>query len=105
MPWFFWPLLTAWGVYLVFVVLYATRSPWRQTPIGRSWLLSKTVIVALLTNAIVSVAVGHYPGRFVVWGVLFSVLTVAGAWQVRVLVKLQNRPPCDHPLRRSTDHP
>lgn len=63
--------------YTLFVILYATRSPWYRSVLGRSLLLSKAVIAALAWNAVLAFAFGDYPGRdavrvFVVGGALLA---------------------------------
>jgi hypothetical protein len=45
------------------VLLYASRSPWYRWPVGRSLMLSKVVIVAVLLNGIVGPDLAALPRR------------------------------------------
>jgi hypothetical protein len=76
--------------YTAFVVLYATRSPWWETGMGRSLLLSKTVIAALSWNAVLALWLGEYPGRDIVRGLIVGAAIVAGWSQLYLLVREQH---------------
>lgn len=88
----FWLYLAAWIPYAGFVVLYATRSPWYRTGLGRSLLLSKTVVAVLLTHALLIVIFGRrYPGVEYVHGFLVGGVIVAGWYQLAYLTRLQRQ--------------
>lgn len=90
--WAFWLYLSAWVPYTLFVALYAFRSPWYRSALGRSLLLSKTVIAVLLTHALLIVVLGaDYPGREYVRGFLVGGVIVAGWVQLLTLVRLQRQ--------------
>lgn len=92
--------------YALFVLFYALRSPWYGSPIGRSLMLSKAVIVALLSHVLVVLKVGDYPGRLTVWAVLLVLAAVAGGTQLAILLKEQRRVSRGGtPQRRATDNP
>lgn len=90
MPTAIWYLLVA-VPYTLFVVLYATRSPWYQTALGRSLLLSKTVIATLSIHAVLALWLGPYPGQFILRVFIVGAAIVAGWWQLTLLVLEQNK--------------
>lgn len=77
--------------YSLFVILYATRSPWYRTGLGRSLLLSKMVIAVLALNAVLALAFGDYPGREAVRVFVVGGAIVAGWSQLVLLIKEQRR--------------
>lgn len=77
--------------YTAFVVLYSTRSPWYATGLGRSLLLSKTVIAALAINAVLSLWLGEYPGKEIVRVFIVGGAIVAGWSQLILLIIEQHR--------------
>jgi hypothetical protein len=76
--------------YTAFLILYAVVSR-PKTAIGRSLLLSKAVIVALAWNAVLSLALGDYPGRDLVRVFAVGGAIVAGWWQLTLLLIEQRR--------------
>lgn len=76
--------------YSLFVILYATRSPWYRTGIGRSLLLSKAVIAVLSVNAVLGLAFGPYPGQGVVRAFVVGGAIIAG-WSQLTLLILEQR--------------
>lgn len=102
MPLLFWMCLAAFLPYLLFVIAYMTRSPWYASPVGRSLMLSKVVIVALLGHPLALFLCGPYQGAEGVWVVLFGLTCVAGTTQLLTLLRLQ-RNTDGAPRRRSTD--
>jgi hypothetical protein len=76
--------------YTAFVILYAFRSPWWETGMGRSLLLSKTVIAALSWNAVLALWLGEYPGRGAVRVFVVGGAIVAGWSQLYLLLKEQH---------------
>jgi hypothetical protein len=104
-PWWVWtPCIAALSFYALFVLSYATRSPWYSSTVGRSLMLSKTSIVLLLSHLLIAL-VRPYEARFITWSVLFTLLATAGAWQLAMLLRLQNQiSNGDVPNRRLTDH-
>lgn len=85
----FWLYLLVAIPYTAFVLLYATRSKWWVSPLGRSLLLSKSVIALLASNAVLGLALGNYPGRDVVRGVIVGSAIVAGWYQLSALIRIQ----------------
>lgn len=105
--WQFWLLLVTLLPWLVFVVLYAARSPWYRWSVGRALMLSKVVIVAVIVNGIVGrIWSHHHHGRSVVYAVLIGGSFVAGCYQLLVLLREQRRARADGdmPRRRVSDH-
>lgn len=106
--WQFWLLVLTLVPWLLFVVLYAIRSPWYRTPVGRALMLSKVVIVAVLLNGIVGrVWPHHHEVRAAVYAVLIGGSFLAGCYQLLNLLHEQRRDRADagSPRRRATDHP
>lgn len=102
----FWLYLAVGIPYTLFVILYATRSPWYRTGMGRSLLLSKSVIAALVWNALLGMLFGEFPGRPALRVFIIGGAIVAGWTQLFLLLKEQRaarRCPRDHPRRRATD--
>lgn len=89
--------------YTLFVVLYATRSPWYRSAMGRSLLLSKSVIAALAWNAVLALWLGDYTGRGVIRVFIVGGAIVAGWAQLILLVIEQRKPDDGQPRRRATD--
>ena len=89
--WEFWLYLAAWAPYTAFVLLYGFRSPWYRSALGRSLLLSKTVIAVLLTHVLLLVIFGDYPGRGAVRAFMVGAVIVAGWYQLTTLVRLQRQ--------------
>lgn len=77
--------------YSLFVILYATRSPWYRTAMGRSLLLSKAVIAALSVHAVLSLWFGDYPGRDMVRVFVVGGAITAGWTQLTLLIIEQRR--------------
>jgi hypothetical protein len=106
--WQFWLLALTLCPWLAFVSLYAARSPWWRWPIGRSLMLSKIVIVAVLINGIVGrIWPSYHHLRSVVYVVLIGGSFLAGCYQLLNLRReqRQDRDAPDTPRRRATDHP
>ena len=102
--WAFALCIVALAPYALFVFFYALRSPWWASPVGRSLMLSKTVIVLLLSHVLVVLAAGDYTYRVQVWAVLFVMVTIAGITQFVLLLRLQRRlSNGENPRRRATD--
>lgn len=93
--------------YTLFVLLYASRSQWYATPLGRSLLLSKTVLALLSWNAVFSLAFGGYPGQGLVRVLIVGGAIIAGWSQLILLIAEQSKQPRadDLPRRRATDRP
>jgi hypothetical protein len=91
MNWAVWMYLAVAVPYTLFVVLYATRSRWWVSNIGRSLLLSKGVIALLSIHVVVSLAFPSYPGQEAVRLLVVGGAIVAGWWQLALLVKEQQR--------------
>lgn len=87
--WEFWLYLAAWVPYTAFVLLYAFRSPWYVEPIGRSLLLSKGVIAALLSHLLALYIWPDYYGHDVVRVVIVGGAICAGWYQAITLFRLQ----------------
>lgn len=87
----FWLYVLVAVPYTLFVVLYATRSPWYRTAIGRSLLLSKIVIATLSIHAVLSVIFGDYPLKEAVRMFVVGAAIVAGWSQLILLVIEQYR--------------
>ncbi len=87
------PLLTGAAAALawVFVLLYATRSPWRRTVVGRSLMYVWLALTAILTLVFFSYWLGAYPGRDYVRALVYSTLLPAFASFVLVLVQQQSK--------------
>lgn len=75
-------LLVALPPYVLYLVLYLTRSPWRKRPTGKFLLLLFAVIVGLLSQNNLSVWVGAgYFGREHVRIVMYGLVAYGGyAW-------------------------
>lgn len=102
--WAFALCIVALAPYALFVAFYALRSPWWSSPVGRSLMLSKFVIVLLLSHVLVVLAAGDYTYRIAVWAVLFVMVAIAGATQFVLLLRLQRRiSNGDNPRRRASD--
>lgn len=84
----FWLYLSVAIPYSLFVILYATRSPWYKTGMGRSLLLSKTVIAVLSIHAVLSLLFPHYPGQDSVRGFVVGGAIIAG-WSQLVLLFIE----------------
>jgi hypothetical protein len=75
--------------YGLFVLLYAFRSPWYRSWLGRSLLLSKLVIALLALNAVLVLAFEDYPGRDFVRAFVVGGAIVAGWSQLFLLIREQ----------------
>lgn len=85
---------------VLFIFLYGTRSPWRLTPLGRSLMLQKLLLVLLVGFSLFSTIVHDYPGY--VWIRILIYLAVAAAlWtDVYLLRQVQKRYPFTRPQRK-----
>lgn len=92
MPVEFWLYLLVAIPYSLFVVLYSTRSPWYATAMGRSLLLSKTVIALLSIHVCLILAFGDYPGSAVVRALVVGGAILAGWTQLFLLIREQRAP-------------
>ncbi len=75
---------------LAFVVLYAFRSPWRSTPMGRHLMMFMTVTTAGLF-ALLGLGL-KIPIPLWVWAIGFFLFDVAAARQVWLLWQAQKDP-------------
>lgn len=91
MPAPFWLYLAVALPYSLFVILYMARSKWYATAMGRSLLLSKSVIAALAVNACLAFAWPDYPGQDVVRVFIVGGALVAGWSQLTLLILEQRR--------------
>lgn len=74
-------LLLALPPYLIWLVLYLTRSPWRRRPTGKFLVLVFGAILALLTQNSASVWLVDYTGRQPIRVALYAMVAVDGyAW-------------------------
>jgi len=78
---------------MVFVVLYATRSRWHATPVGRATLGFMAVVAAILVTAILFSTVWDSSGfdhaRTLVRAVLYAALFGGIVWYTVILVRAQ----------------
>jgi hypothetical protein len=104
--WPFWLYLAAWLPYTLLIITYGFGSPWYSSAIGRSLMLTKVVIVLVLTNILTTYLVGDVPPAMPFGSVTLLVVAVIAGWYqfVTILgVQRQGRQVPDHPLRRATD--
>lgn len=103
----FWIYLIVWLPFALFVVLYATRSPWQSTPVGRAVMSLAVSITAVLTFVLIVIVFPIPDGaKQVLRAVVLGGVAIAGWLMVRQLLTQQNagrRQVDGHPLRRSTD--
>lgn len=102
----FWLYFVAWLAFLSLASIYGFGSPWYGSPVGRSLLLMKVAILAVLTHVLLLFVFGDYPGSNLVRFITLSGVTVIAWYQVVVWRGIQRaHRNGDHPRRRSTDHP
>lgn len=88
----FWIYLAAWVPYTSFMLLYGFLSPWYRTAVGRSLLLSKSVITLLLTHALLSLLFGRgYSGSGILIAMVIGLVVPAGWLQLILLLRLQRQ--------------
>lgn len=74
---------------LLFVIIYAARSPWRSTEMGRHLMAFMGVCAAVLLLAVARRAFGQYPGyRWVGIGCYAAVAAIMW-WRLLMLVRAQ----------------
>lgn len=79
---------------MLFVVLYATRSAWRATPVGRLLLRFMTVVAAIMVAAIVLPLVGNGMAdqvRIVARAGLYGLLLGGIVHMIVLLLRAQRR--------------
>lgn len=102
----FYMYFLAWLPFFLFVVLYATRSPWRQSATGRGLMAVSMAITAVLSFVLLVMAWPTMPDQIkdTIRAVLMGGVTIAGFLQLRNLLVLQKQRRDGVPrLRRSTD--
>ena len=102
----FWLYLAVAIPYSLFVILYASRSPWYRSGLGRSLLLSKAVIAALAWHAVLVLFMEDYPGEMFVRALVVGGAIIAG-WSQLILLAIEQKRARDEwprtPRRRATD--
>ena len=106
--WIFWAYAFVWAPFFLAALMYATKSPWRVTPVGRALmtlLLSMTAVLTFVL-AVLAVDIGEWLTN-VLRGVTLGGVGIAGWMFLRELMVLQRvrvtAGPC--PKRRATDVP
>lgn len=106
--WVWWAYAFVWLPFAGCTILYAVRSPWRLTPIGRALMTLLGSLTAILTFVLFVMAV-PVPERVadVIRGLTLGCVGIAGYLLLRQIHVLQNvtknEPDC--PRRRATDVP
>lgn len=106
--WLFWAYAFVWLPFFLFVVLYATRSPWRSTSTGRALMTLGGSLTAVLTFVLFVIAVPiSAEMRDMLRGATLGSVAIAGWMLLRELIRLQKTqgPEGDHPMCRTTDAP
>lgn len=105
--WVWWAYVFVWAPFATAAALYAFRSPWRVTAVGRSLMTLLASLTAVLTFVLVILAVPLDESiSSVLRGVTLGGVGVAGWMFLRELIVLQRQrqqDPC--PKRRATDVP
>lgn len=105
--WAWWAYLFVWVPFALSAVLYATRSPWRRSPMGRALMTLLGSLTAVLSFVMVVLAVPVDP-RIIdtLRGLTLGSVGIAGWLLLRQMLTEQKRAreePC--PRRRATDVP
>lgn len=79
---------------IVFVILFATRSAWRTTAVGRHLMFYGCALTAIYAGSLVRV-VWHVPLSLALLVVLHSIFALAVWHRVRLVIQEQHRPPED----------
>ena len=75
---------------VVFVVMYALFSPWRQTEVGRNIMAVMASLAATTAYFSLAVILGGVPwGFYQIRFFLFTACFLAVAWRVMILVRRQ----------------
>ena len=85
---------------LGFVWIYATQSPWRSTPVGKSIMLLVGSLLLLVVFGLINALVGDYPGKEVLRFGIYTLVNIALWRQLIVLLKVQNKRYRDEQLAR-----
>jgi hypothetical protein len=75
--------------FLLFVLFYFFKSPWRESPAGRALMLLATTLNVVLINTLLSLSLGRYFGQSAVRVVVVVGSFVSGWYLFITLVKLQ----------------
>jgi hypothetical protein len=111
-PWYtnltFWAYAFAWLPFFLFVVIYATKSPWQTTPVGRGMMALAASLTAVLTFVMVVISVPLPDDvKTLLRGATMGGVALSGYLQLKNLLVILHRrktdPDC--PRRRATDLP
>lgn len=80
----------AWLLTVAFVVVYAVRSPWRSTPVGRLLMSDGLVMVLLLGFNVWGMVVGPLWWPLYLLGL--AALNGLAVWRIRLVLRAQRRP-------------
>lgn len=83
------PIVVSWLAAGAFVAGYARRPVWRNTVMGRHMMTFMTVVWAVLSFSLVTLAVGDYPGRQYVRGGYWTAIAAVLCWRVALLYRAQ----------------
>lgn len=90
----------------LFIILYATRSPWRTSEVGRTLMTQKIAFLLVFLFIATSLLFPDYFGRDWVREAVYLLLLFTFCWEVSNLYKTQRnisklpRPRIINPLRR-----
>lgn len=87
----FWLFFFSWLPYMLVVVIYGFGSPWWTTAIGRSLLLTKVVIVAILTNVLAWFILDNLWLYEQIRTALMVLVPVAGFYQLFAILRIQRK--------------
>ena len=77
--------------FLLFVIFYAAKSPWRATAPGRALMILACTLNLVLTNSLLTIALGAYWGQPAVRIVVIGSSFISGWYLLITLLRLQNR--------------